>query len=281
MVTLGRGVPALGGVSVKPYMDHKWLTSAYHEKGPSRLAKELGVSDKTINYWVKKLDIPRIGTAGNARKHRVNETFFESIDDELKAYWLGFIMADGCVYCGDSPASYRFQMNLSVKDAGHLELFNSTVQSNYPLIYKTVHGNNNQLYQVVQLKINNTTFCHHLMRHGVKPRKSGRELIPDLDNSQLLHHFVRGYFDGDGSISVNNRGQPSVIIAAASERFISQLHEILTEIGVTRARIRYHNGAYALSFTNRKSILSLADYMYADATVLLMRKKEIFDTLLV
>ncbi len=265
---------------MKPYMDGEWLASAYSQRGPSLLAKELGVSDKTINYWVRKLGIPHIGVANNNRRHQVDENFFEYIDTEIKAYWLGFVMADGCVYPGSSPGSFRFQMNLATHDAAHLELFNSTIKSSYPIVRKMVGDGTGQTHYVVQLKINNTIFCYHLMRHGVCPRKSGRELIPKLEDKHLLRHFIRGYFDGDGHVSITRRGRVQVEIVSASSKLISQLQEVFTEHGIAITGLRCCRGLYRLYITNRKLALAFADYLYADATVYLQRKKEVFDSLL-
>ena len=57
------------------------------------------------------------------RKKTYNENYFETIDSEDKAYFLGFIFADGCVT--NDPKKYRYQLTLKLhsKDVGILEKF--------------------------------------------------------------------------------------------------------------------------------------------------------------
>lgn len=256
---------------MKQYTNREWLEKEYTAKGPSRLAEELGINHKTINYWVNKFGISKIGCGANAKKHRVESDFFRTIDSEEKAYWLGFLMADGCVYHGDSASSLRFQINLSSRDRAHLELFNNTIKSDYDVASKTVHLSNGTAYDVCQLKVDNTQFCSYLLDQGIYIRKSGQESIPVLDQD-LVQHFVRGYFDGDGCISQQFGKSPQVTIVSG-RHLIDQLSSILLSIGIERFNVRCHNGAYALNFGGRQSIQAFSSFVYRNATVYLQRKR--------
>lgn len=93
---------------------------------------------KTIISWCQKFNILHERFQG-ARKHKLNKSYFASIDSEEKAYWLGFLMADGCVYKGSSKNSYRLQINLSFNDRDCLEKLNESIESDYDIKDKYVY----------------------------------------------------------------------------------------------------------------------------------------------
>lgn len=261
---------------IKEYMDREWLQKEYHSKGPGKLAKELGVNEKTILYWVDKHGIPRIGKYNNSRKHHVNQQYFSIIDSQHKAYWLGFAMADACIYKGDSEYSFRFQINLALKDKLHLELFNKTIESDYVVKEKLVLLSNNKYYETCYLKIDNTPFCHQLIKHGVVPKKTGQETIPSLPDA-LLRHFIRGYFDGDGGISIHRNGSYYSISISSNLNFLQSLLSILESMGIATYCIEPHHGCWSFRSSNRQTIQTLYNYFYEEAMVYLDRKKLIFD----
>lgn len=123
------------------------------------------------------------------RKYKVNESYFENIDSEEKAYWLGFIFADGCVYSNKCVA-----IELAIKDENHLLKFISHLDSNYILSYPK---NRNSC----KLLIGSVKMVNDLLKYGCTSKKSLTLKFPDNINEDLKRHFIRGYFDGDGCIS--------------------------------------------------------------------------------
>lgn len=207
----------------------------------------------------------------NARRNYIDEDYFEIIDTEDKAYWLGFIQADGCIYRQET--TYRFQINLSRKDKDQLERFNKTINSTYKITDKKVGK-----YEVSMLKINSKPFCERLMKHGIVPRKSLNDFLPDLPN-ELLRHFVRGFFDGDGGISL--KGKKARVSFVGSKEFLTKFKQVL----ITNAGVQFSpksiqknckSKAYQMNLDVRKDIAKLYDYMYKEAVVYMPRKKEKF-----
>ena len=84
----------------------------YPQKSINRIANELSIDRNKLSKIMKDTDIEIIRYR---RKYALNEAFFEIIDSEEKAYWLGFIAADGCVY------RRTLSINLNIKDKAHLE----------------------------------------------------------------------------------------------------------------------------------------------------------------
>ena len=163
------------------------------------IAKIFNVNEKTIKINAKKYGLTsKIGSQG-ARKHKFNERYFENIDSEEKAYWLGFIAADGCVY--KNKQSYRLQINLKGSDIDHLKKFQKAICSDYKITEKKVGKAQSN---TCQLKINSTKMCNDLIKNNIIERKS---IIfePPILNKNLMSHFIRGYFDGDGWITSYKR----------------------------------------------------------------------------
>lgn len=122
------------------------------------------------------------------------------------------------------------------------------------------------------LKVNSTEMCEDLMRHGVIPRKSLTCTFPDL-KKDLIRHFVRGYFDGDGCITkekVNDRWNINI---TGNESFLLSLHSILKENEIQTGVYKIKRSkAKALEAGSLKALTNLYEYLYKDATVYLERK---------
>jgi intein-encoded DNA endonuclease-like protein len=219
---------------MKLYHDKEWLSIKYKEfKSPTKISEYLleatgqKVSPKTISYWRHKLDIPKLDTSQSARKHFFNQEFFENIDTEEKAYWLGFIMADGCVYKGSDKYSYRLQINLSSSDESHLDKFQKAIGSKYK--YQRKERTDKWLKEITSmshLKVNSTKMCEDLIKFGIVISKTGSESMPKLNDS-LLPHFIRGFFDGDGSVKLDRLGRLRFSIVSSSLDILKDMQSFL------------------------------------------------------
>lgn len=126
------------------------------------------------------------------KRYILNTSFFEKINTEEKAYWLGFLYADGCV----SEQEHKKSVIIVLKsdDIGHIELFNKHIESNRKVKI------DNRGY--ARLDIGNTKMANDLIKHGCIPRKTFKLKFPseEIVPQYLIHHFIRGYLDGDGCI---------------------------------------------------------------------------------
>lgn len=207
-----------------------------------------------------------------------NKDYFKKINTEEKAYWLGFLMADGCVYKGSSKNSYRLQINLSEQDAYILENFNNAIGSDYPIANKTIYNKKtNKEYKIVSIKINNTEMCTDLMKLGVVPRKSLIAEMPNI-NKSLFRHFIRGYFDGDGNISytVNGHIRFSWNIVGG-ETILTAFCKILNSKDISCSIYKInHSNAVSLETGSKKSIMKIFKYFYCNSNIFLARKYNLF-----
>lgn len=254
------------------YKDKETLKTLYEKhKNVRKVAELLNVNHKTISAWMKKHEIETLGSQG-ARTNNLNHDFFESIDSEQKAYWLGFIMADGCVYKGSDKYSLRLQINLKGSDVHHLEKFQKAINSSYKIQEKIVKTSN-----VCLLKVNSTKMCQDLMSLNVTPRKSLVSLMPDIP-SELMKHYIRGYFDGDGCLDIA-KGNLRARIAGGSE-MLRSIQESLTEASIFSA-LYLPTGNKKISnleITRKDDALKFAEWIYKDSKEFLERKKDIYQT---
>lgn len=245
------------------------------KNGPEIL-KTFNIS--TISNILKENNIKARCNSISSRKHSYNEKFFDVIDTEAKAYWLGFIYADGCIAERNNiPRS--LQINISIKDKGHLvKFYNDLNHSNLPKIITSFTKGAYRQYETIN--ISNKILVAGLLKHGVTPRKSFTTLFPYQIPKEMYRHFIRGYWDGDGSIIKNPKHK--ALKAIGTYDFLKSIQEIyclenplLTETKICLCR-RYSEKLYTISKDGTNQAKLLADYLYKGATVYLDRKYDIY-----
>jgi len=124
----------------------------------------------------------------------INVDYFKDVNSPDKAYWLGFLTADGYVY----PDGYK--VALCSKDKEAIEKFKAATGSGHAISkIKTFDKRTKRTYTRYSLQITCRDFSSNLAALGLKGVKSYRCEPPNLQ-PELLQHYIRGLFDGDGSI---------------------------------------------------------------------------------
>lgn len=257
----------------RKYIEEKEFKQKYDELGSfKKMAEFYKMNTKTISAIAKQHGIQSQRYTG-ARKHKFDENYFETIDTQEKAYWLGFIMADGCVYKGNSKNSFRLQINLSAKDRVVLEDFQKAIGSDYKIQDKVVNNCNSCL-----LKINSTKMCTDLMNHGVIQRKSLKCTFPTTIPDNLIWHFMRGYFDGDGCISISQRRNGRITISfsiCAGKDMCAEFQKHMP--GTILYSLKRNSNIFYVESGGTDIIKNIYCSLYKDASIYLKRKKDIFD----
>ena len=136
---------------------------------------------------------------GGWHAYRFDETFFDVIDTEAKAYWLGFITADGCVQMGPVGANgwqrNELSVNLKQSDAGHLEKLKASLGAENPVRISA----KGSAKATADIHLSSRHLVESLIRLGVTPRKS-LTVQPWNGPAHLMRHYWRGMVDGDGTI---------------------------------------------------------------------------------
>lgn len=241
----------------------------------NKLKNEFGVDWKVIARVIKRGGLEIHGIRESRLKYFINESYFEVIDTENKAYWLGFIAADGCIRTDEKT----FTLSLAGKDRGHLEKFLCDLDSNY-LIYEHVKKAGNKEYPGVRVQVTNPTFCRGLINHGITPRKTETLEFPEI-SYDLERHFVRGLFDGDGCISGDNTC-PSFSICG-TKTMIEKAKEIVVPGSNIKLYARKHGmeNFRDLKVGGRVQVEKIYHTLYDNSTIYLDRKKQIFENVII
>lgn len=196
------------------------------------------------------------------RKLKVDITIFEKIDNEEKAYWLGFLYADGCVYYKKRTKSYRLEVGLAEKDYSHLLKLKKFLKSEYKIRYRSETKS-------YSLEICSKKICDDLIKLGCVPRKSLILTFPTFLDRELIKHFIRGYFDGDGCISTI-KTSPGISILGTNE-FLTYITNIYQKDKPLFKDKRHKNNTFSIRFKVNNGLFFLYD-IYNNANVYLDRK---------
>ena len=174
--------------------DKEYIISAYHNTTAKILSEQFKCSESAISaIWAKA------GLKGKiARRYTLNENYFEKIDSANKAYFLGFLMADGCIYSRKTTKNKCqkwVRLSIHKKDIEVLEKFKEELKSNLPILI----GKDD----MASITIVSDIMADHLSKYGIVERKTwSSSIVTDLIPDEYLFSLLTGHFDGDGSIMV-------------------------------------------------------------------------------
>lgn len=160
------------------------------------LSKKYHCKRETISKYIKLLGFEVINkTTG---KH-INEKVFDIIDTEEKAYWFGFLCADGCI-----TKNNYVELGIHWNDYDHMQKYRKFLELDSD---ESIKRNKN----VARVRIHNNHMAEQLINKGCVHNKSHFLKFPDISvfkKYELIYDFIRGYCDGDGCLRFyqNNKG---------------------------------------------------------------------------
>jgi len=236
----------------------------------SVLSRKYNVSYSSISNIIERNGRHRIIPG---KKYIVDESFFDIIDTKEKAYWLGFLYADGFVIKKDENSIYT---GLGLKDIDHVEKFKKEIKSTHKI--KSNKSNN-----FFTIHINSKKFSKNLIKNGCVPRKTNIINFPML-RDDLLHHFIRGNFDGDGCIT-NTARTISFNLCCANYQFLNSIRQEIKKKNDIKSNLSIHtrrDGLNSFIVSSINDICKLYHYLYKDATydISLSRKRLIFEDII-
>ena len=257
------------------------------KKSVLKIAKELNISQYTIYDGLKAWGINR-RTPKEMSSFKANYNFFDIIDNEKKAYWLGFMYADGYI-----TSNNYIGLTLSKSDRKHIEKYIKDLESNHNIndyiIKATENSFNSKTTYSSRVLFKSEHMCNSLKKNGCVEQKSlilkfpSYEIVPQ----NLINHFLRGYFDGDGSL-VLSKGSINFKICG-TEEFLQGVVQVLNEnIPIYSFDKKNFNkkdkdtdkNNYSLSYGGRLKTLAVMNWLYKDSTVYLDRKYELYQKLM-
>lgn len=229
-------------------------------KSIREISSELGIADRMMISSIIKLS----GATVDKRRYSIDETVFEAINSEHKAYWLGFLYADGCIRDG-----YTVQLRLNDKDSGHIQKFKDFINYNGPSLY-------DDNYNSCTVSITSKKMYDDLTKLGCFEKKTYRLVFPteDIVPKQLIYHFIRGFFDGDGHIGVDKSKTESVIFnVVGTLSMVSGIRDLL----LPNSNISKSGNIYDLRCKGNVKSFKVLNTIYQDATIYLDRKFELYN----
>jgi len=251
------------------------ILSLYEEGyGLEKVAKLIGTTRYKVALITRNRGVYRNLSEAHKKLNQLNrnlknENIFEKIDNEISAYWLGFILADGCVMNYNNIK--RMSIHLSINDKNHLEKLGRVLNKNITVDYK---------YNSVFLNIYGDKVFDDLYKHGIMSNKTLNENTKVFDsiNPNLTHHFLRGYFDGDGYVSRVKypKGFAPIFGFIGSKNIVSRIRSIVVSNTSLKqvSIIERDNGICLISWSGVRNARLFIKYLYKDATVWLERKKD-------
>lgn len=193
----------------------------------------------------------------------------DNIDCEWKAYFLGFLYADGNVF------KNTVRLGLQERDSYILHTFGNLLFHNFKITIKQKRKDTHQNLHILQ--ITNTIITNSLKTWGVIPNKTFLTTFPQLP-PHAIAHFIRGYFDGDGSIYKTGKTR-FLLNILGSNAFIKSLSVILKDNNIEN-KILPVKKISRLVIGNKKELLKFFHYLYDSSFIHLNRKYEKFSEMI-
>ena len=247
------------------------IITLYNEGESLRdLAKKYNVDKGLIKRRLLKHNIVLRTLSEANRIYSLDESIFHKIDSHEKAYWLGFIAADGNV-CNNA-----LKIGLSSKDTEHLKKFKAFLKSDHPIhiYHPKVKG---KVYESCEFSVRSDRIVADLLKLNITANKS-KTLIPAALKSKYLSSYILGIIDGDGCFYLDKKGQMHLSIVGSLPIIQFIMDTLVKECDITATKITEHksgDGVYLSYFGGNNKIKSIVDFLYQNTEVWLDRKRNI------
>lgn len=280
-----RAILAKNGLSKrKPLVDEKaakFIEENYQYMTSTEIGKKIGITGKQVRGWIKNhINNPL------PKRRKFNNSFFDIIDSPRKAYWLGFIYADGWISINKDGRHYEFGMELTRSDRYILEELNRDL-GNAHIIYDhhrelyIVNNPKKSITDTSVLRVYSKQLVNDLRKSGIDCRKTKSEIFPVVDDS-LFPAFLRGYIDGDGCIHKMRGNHLAVQITSGTLKCFEYIQaKLKKEFGIDSKiyseNIEGYSTKYRIYIFRNDDVKKLLDLIYGDDDVpKLTRKYEIY-----
>lgn len=218
-----------------------------------------------------------------ARKYSVNDYYLDNIDTPNKAYILGILYADGY----NNTIRNRIVLNLEYTDKLILEQIKNEFEYSGPLLYDKKDGIRKPQYR---LSINNKRLSEKLEYWGCPKKKTEILKFPKFLDDSLIHHFIRGYFDGDGSIYFTAHGKYKYYgfsIIGTEDIVFNILEHLKNVLGLSiciqsASRRKNKTGNILIKegrVAGKTNMINIMEYLYKDSDLKLVRKFEKYNSI--
>ena len=227
-------------------------------------------------------------TTNHISNRRIRHDIFSKIETELQAYLLGFYAADGNI----NEKRKTFRIHLQKQDSELVYLYKDIISPDARTFtvdeHKTTGRNGKEInaHESFGVDITSAKLCTDLVNLGIGYNKSYSDLhIPEMSES-LIRHFIRGYFDGDGCITIwlskekckSDRVRGKFDICAKSASILNEFIKFFATHDI-KINLNYlkRDDMYRISTSSKKELEKIYNILYKDSNFYLSRKFNKFD----
>ena len=240
------------------------------------LSIKYNCSRPLINRLFKKHAIKRKNVLSDTKLKnliKVNENYFETIDTPSKAYYLGFILADGNI----NPKSNSLNIKLAIKDKKFLEDFLIALESDHHVFEtNSLSNDRTKTFYAANIRICRPKICSDLTKHGVGANKSKELYVSPTIPKKLINHYIRGIHCGDGSWTIDKKNNIHFSIVSSVYSFAEELKNIIVkECSANNVKVIPKEGCWGIHWVGNIQCKRIYDYLYSDGGPWLDRKYEL------
>lgn len=245
------------------------------------LCREYSISRGILSYYqnMYNFKVPK----GNSLRKSVDKTYFDHINSEIKAYLLGFFIADGCIHKDN-----RLSLNLAIQDIDILTLYKQELKLEYDIKINKLSPSKLKMKNpsvICALRWRSPEHIKSLERLGICRGEKGKTYedfnLPLIDIS-LIHHMIRGLTDGDGNWRCQERFEKGISrgysIICSSEQFALDIKKYFTlnniEVNIYK-KFQTTMFTYSITCYKQKEIIKIYDLLYNNANYFFERKKKL------
>ena len=256
-----------------PWSDYEinFVKDYYMEMKTSDISKILNRTTSAIELKASRMGLKKY-------PYTCDYNYFDEIDTEEKAYWLGFLTADGWINKSKKTNSGVTGIELQYRDIGHLKKFNKSISGNYQITdrWRTCplskyHDKKNHMCCI---RIFSLTMYNSLSKIGFSNNKSYDFRMPNIQQN-LIRHYIRGYFDGDGCFCFTNKSF-HISFVTVSRTLKDDIVSILKlhNFNFTDSNYTSEFGTitYKLDINRQQDKINFLDWIYGDCNIYLDRK---------
>ena len=258
----------------KPWEDWEleFVKNNYMEMSKSEISEVLNRSNDAIQVKANRMGLKK-------SPYFCDYHYFDVIDTEEKAYWLGFITADGWISKSEKTGAGVTGIELQYGDIGHLKKFNKSIGGNYQVTERwrpcsISKKDPNKLNHMCIIRVFSLIMYDSLCKLGFSNNKSYNFSIPNIQDD-LIRHYLRGYFDGDGCLCFTNKSF-KVNFITASKKLNNDVADILIINKFNIIESNYINDfgtvMYKIDINRKQDKINFLDWIYKDSSIYLDRK---------
>lgn len=261
-------------IIISPDIEQKIIINYNNGMGLASAGKQYNVSEYIVkkilnkyNIHIRSLKESVIIPNNNRKKYFCNENYFKTQNSDM-AYILGFLAADGTV----RKDSNQIKITLAQKDAELLEIIKEKLEYTGEVKYTTTSKG----FNIATLEITSSNYKKDLALYNIVPQKTFSFSIPELLNKEYWIDFIRGYWDGDGSISTAGKSAIRSSVCSARKETLEQIVNFLAkEYNIPPVTIQSYNRKntiYYIQYSNN-STRKLFKAMYYKKNIIYLKRK--------